>query len=127
VTVAALVLEGGEGGWRSARLARYAVALGGPPTNPQPVVEPWPLADPVPPVPGRGAPVAEPVRSEAVAAALVAAGYAEVEVTALTLSAEDPALLMADIVAVSPGDGAPASRTVLLTDGPAPVLLGADQ
>lgn len=124
VTVAALVLDGGDGGWRSARQARYAVLLRDGPSGPQAVSEPWPLPDPPPAGLERGAPLADPAVSDAVAGALEAAGYAQVEIAAVSPIAVDPTLLMADVVAVPPGGGPAAPHALLLTADPSPALLG---
>jgi hypothetical protein len=111
VTVAVVLLEGTEGRWEHARLARYGVALAGDATGgPRILGPPWPLPAPAPP-PIR-ATTAEPAPLDAdlagrVLALLDRAGYAAATVagalpTGLPADAP-PSLLLLRVHARAPG------------------------
>jgi len=124
VTVSALVLEGGPGGWDSARVRRYAVPvrvdLGGPAaTGP-----PWPVADPPPAPPGSPSPEIDPGVVEGVRAALTRAGYTDVRGLSVTRDPLYPGLLVAHVDATGPGEAGAGAWDVWLRDGPAAAVLG---
>lgn len=130
VTVAAVVLEGSGEQWHTSRPARFAVPLQVVDGQAVAVGDPWPLA---PPAADAEGPRWEPadVDGEAVARALAAAGYTEVdglEVDARPASETDrPLLLRARTRARAPGEPAPRDHQVWLRGEPEPAVLGAER
>lgn len=123
VTLVAVVLEGSADRWHTARPARFAVPVGVTDGRPVALDQPWPL--PVAPAPE--APVAwEPATADrdGVAAAITAAGYADVEVLHLDASADVPGLLRASVRARAPGETVANDHRVWLRDQPELAVLG---
>lgn len=124
VTVLALVLEGGEGGWEGVAVERYGVALLASPSGPVAVAGPWTLPPPAHPPPAPAPPVEDPALREQAAAALAAAGYRELSALDLTRDPALPGVLVARFDALPPGSGTAGSWTAWLEDAPEPSLLG---
>jgi hypothetical protein len=127
VTVAAVLLEGTDEAWETARPARYGVAVvgGGGEGGPAVLGSPWPL--PAPAGPGREAggtpaPLEDPELASRAASALVAAGYGDPTVLG-ALGGAPPPLLRLRIAAAAPGERARREHDVWLhTDGALRVL-----
>lgn len=123
VRVLAVVLEGDAQGYDTARALRYAVPVTadgrgvlGPP---------WPVGEVDVAAPAGPAPAGD-VPAAGVVEALDAAGYTQIEVHGAGTHPDLPGVVVADVVAVAPGDAAPRERRVLLADGARLTLLGAE-
>jgi hypothetical protein len=126
VRVAAVVLDGAQGGWDTPRRARYAVPIRADDRGFTVLGPPWALPDPPQTTPTLTAPASfeDPTRAEAAATALAGAGYQNVTIRSLARDPTIPGVLLAEVDAVAPGESSSRTHLMWLRDDPVPTLLG---
>ncbi|HUH07235.1 MAG TPA: hypothetical protein VML96_05430, partial [Egibacteraceae bacterium] len=119
VTVVAVIVEGADGRWDTARAARFAIPLSVGPGGPTPLGAPWALPSPELAVQTPGwEPIDDDAMADGAADALRSAGY---QTTAIDAIARAPGLddvVFVQAVAVAPGESAARPHDGWLRESP---------
>lgn len=123
VTVAAWVLQRTGTGWDGGMAVRYAVPLGGPPSQPAVLATPWVLPSPRHDIPDRTWHLVDDNELERSAAgALRAAGYRRVQRVEIRRDPALPAAVNAAVTAIPPGNSGARDLEVWLSADASAVL-----